>query len=279
MRQPRIILCLSIAVNIALVAYVWFLRDTWKADRTESWSAVSRLRQQVDELESAAKSRAAVKPALTDSEVLELARLRNEVTRLRKELQTAAPRTAATSPRQVPSATTPAPQALPPAIQTLTTTLSANVGLGQALAIGGWDSTTAGKRIVGFITPDAEAGSPGMVTVTTRLLELPDAAMEQLGLQGLRTDQANSQLQTLFTGDQLKAILAAAEKLPGVDVLSTPRVATTSGQPAQMSVREARPDGTQTGPLINLTPTLDATGTSVRLDVGVELNLPTSVKP
>ncbi len=280
MRRERLLLYASLTANLVLLVLLVVGFGRLKLAETQTQLVLRESKQMAErirELEEASRSRAP-KPALNNDELLELARLRGEVTRLRKELQTAAPKTAAVLPRQTPT-NTPAPQTLASTIQTLTTTLSANVGLGQALAIGGWDSPTAGKRIVGFITPDADAGSPGVVTVTTRLLEMPDAVMEQLGLQALRTDQANSQLQTLFTGDQLKAILAAAEKLPGVDVLSAPRVATASGQQAQISVREARPDGTQTGPLINLTPTLDAAGTSVRLDVGVELNLPTPARP
>ncbi len=282
MRRERLLLYASLTANLALVVALVISLGRLKLAEIQALNALRESEQTAErlrELEDASRSRAATKPALNNEELLELARLRGEVTRLRKELQTTATKAAATSPRLAPAIATPTAQAPAPTIQTLTTTLSANVGLGQALAIGGWDSPTAGKRIVGFITPDADAGSPGVVTVATRLLEIPDVVMEQLGLQALRTDQANSQLQTHFTADQLKAILAAAEKLPGVDVLSAPRVATTSGQQAQMSIREARPDGTQTGPLINLTPTLDAAGTSVRLDVGVELNLPAPAKP
>lgn len=282
MRRERLLLYASLTVNFVLVAMYFASLGKLKFAEIKAQQALhesERRVQRIQELEDTARSRAATKLALPNDELLELARLRGEVTRLRKEQRTTAPSPASAPARSATSADNPATPVPAPAVQTLTTTLSADVGLGQALAIGGWDSPTAGKRIVGFITPETEAGSPGMVTVSTRLLEIPDAVMEQLGLQGLRTGQTNSQSRTLFTGDQLKAILMQAEKIADVDVLTAPRVATTSGQQTQMSIRETRPDGTQTGPLLNLTPTLDATGTSVRLEVGVELNLPTPARP
>lgn len=281
MRRERLLLLLSLAANILLLVALFYgfgHLTRAKSDTAKERQQHEQLRQRVSELESAAKVAVTNKPALTDTEVLELARLRNEVTRLRNE-QRAAPSKSGVAPvRPAALSNTEAPQAAAPAITTLTATVSANVGLGQALAVGGWAAPSPGRRIVGLLTPELHADSPGSVMVTTRLMELPDAALEQLGLQGLRTDQQSSLSQGLLTAEQLKALVERAEKMDGVDVLTTPRVLTLSGRQAQVSVTQAQPNGTHTGPVINLTPTLDATGTSVRLDVGLELNLP-ATKP
>jgi len=275
MRQPRIILCLSIAANIALTACVLFLWDGVKAARAESLSAIRNLRQQVDDLEVAAKSRAAVKPALSDAEVLELARLRNEVTRLRNEQRAAALTNSAAARRPPALAPAPTPSPAQP-VTKLTSNVSAQVPLGHALALGGWAGPEPGQRIVGFITPATDASSPGAVLLETRLVSLPDRLLDRLGLQDLRTDQAGSQSAAGLDPARLAALLKLAEQEAGVSILSSPRVLTANGQAATVSVTQAQPDGTHTGPVIKLTPTLDATGTSVRLDVGLELNLPTN---
>lgn len=275
MRRERLFLYLSLTANVALL--VALLVSLGKVNFSEMKATAAlrqahELAQRLNELESAGKTRVANPPALSDAEVLELARLRNEVTRLRSEQRSAPPTSrAATSPKGAPVSATPQQAALA-GITALTSTLSANVGLGQALAVGGWASPTPGRRIVGLISPELHADSPGSVLVTTRLIEFPDATMEQLGLHGLRTDATASQSKAVFTTEEFKALIERAEKMDGVDVLTAPRVVTRSGAEARVSVRQAHPDGTQTGPLINLTPTLDATGTAVRLDVGLELN-------
>ena len=278
MRRERLLLLLSLTANALLLATLFYglnqLGQARLAAAKERLS-VERWLRCVRELETAAKSAAANKPTLTDAEMLELARLRNEVTRLRTEQRAAAITNSAATRRPL----APAPALPPPSqpVTKLTSTVSAQVPLGHALALGGWASPTPGKRIVGLLTPEVDASAPGSVLVTTRLIEFPDAAMEQLGLQGLRTGETNSQGQAHFTAEQLAALLKWAEQETGVDILSAPRVVTNNGQAAQISVTQAQPDGTQTGPVLKLTPTLDTTGTSVQLDVGLELNLP--VKP
>lgn len=226
----------------------------------------------LSELESAAKPQPASKPSLSDSELVELARLRNEVTRLRSEQRAAAPTNSPAIRR--PPVPAPAPVLAAPPVTKLTSTVTAQVPLGHALAIGGWTASEPGQRIVGFITPATDANAPGQVLLQTYLVTLPDRLLDRLGLQDLRTDQTGSQSAAGLDSGRLAALLKLAEQEAGVSTLSAPRVLTANGQAATVSVTQAQPDGTQLGPTINLTPTLDATGTSVRLDVGLELNLP-----
>ncbi len=280
MRRERLLLLLSLTANVLLLAGLLYVLSQLARAKAVGWKQhlqSEMLHKRVSELETAAKAASASPPALTDTEVLELARLRNEVTRLRNE-QRLAPKAGSSPAPKLPLATNPPPAALASPVTTLTATLSANVGLGHALAFGGWTSPTPGKRIVGLLTPDVDASAPGAVMVATRLIEFPDAAMEQLGLQGLRTGQTHSQGQAHFTAEQLAALLKWAEQTDGVDMLTSPRIITRSGQAAQLAV-QAYSDSTNTGPVINLTPTLDPTGASVRLDVGIELKLPAPTQP
>lgn len=205
--------------------------------------------------------------------MLELARLRNEVTRLRNEQRAAAVTNSVAARRPAAPAPAVSPSPARP-ITKLTSTVSAQVPLGHALAIGGWAGLEPGQRVVGFITPATVADSPGAVLLETRLVSLPDRLLDRLGLQDLRTDEAGSQSAAGLDPARLAALLKLAEQETGVSILSSPRVLTPNGQPATVSVTQTQPDGTHTGPIIKLTPTLDATGSSVRLDVGLELNLP-----
>ncbi|MFM8470734.1 MAG: hypothetical protein ACKODH_12360 [Limisphaerales bacterium] len=272
MRQPRIILCFSIAANIALTAYVLFLWDCVRAARTESGHAILALREQVKELEGAARSRPTPQPALDHAEVLELARLRNEVTRLRNDLHRAT--NTPTLPRAAPAAAAPSTTAPPAAeVVTFTNSISTTLLLGHSLALGGWMEPGTGKRILSFVTPQTAPDSPETVLVQMRLMSVPDALLDRLGLQGLRAELPQPGRPPSFDAAQSAALLKAVEQTEGVDLLSAPRVLARSGHGSIVSVTQENADGTHTGPVFTLTPTLDANGTVVRLDVGLELNL------
>jgi len=274
-RGQRILLLGSLGCNLLLLLAL--LSSHHRSAQIQAELAASQREQSrqmavLSELESAAKPQPASKPSLSDSELVELARLRNEVTRLRSEQRAATPTNSPAVRRPLVPAPAPAPAA--PPVTKLTSTVTAQVPLGHALAIGGWAGDEPGQRIVGFITPTTDPNAPGQVLLQTYLVTLPDRLLDRLGLQDLRTDQTGSQSAAGLDSGRLAALLKLAEQEAGVSTLSTPRVLTANGQAATVSVTQAQPDGTQLGPTINLTPTLDATGTSVRLDVGLELNLP-----
>ncbi len=282
MRRERILLFISLGVNVVLIGALLATRHQSTQAQAELAAIQREFARQaavVADLESAAKRRATSQPpAVLDAELVELARLRNEVTRLRNAQRTADLATNTPPARRAP-ATLPTPVTPSPPVTKLTSTVSAQVPLGQALALGGWAGAELGQRIIGFITPATDVNAPGQVLLQTHLLTVPDRLLDRLGLQDLRTDQAASQATAGLDPARLAALLKLAHQQTGVSVLSTPRVLTANGQAAQISVTQAQPDGTQTGPVINLTPTLDAAGTSVRLDVGLELNLPVPAKP
>lgn len=277
-RGQRILLLSSVVGNLLLLfALLSSHQHTARIQAELAASLREQSRQMVilSELESATKSQRASQPSRSDSELLELARLRHEVTRLRSEQRAAAP----TNPPAVRRPTVPAPVPAAPPVTKLTSTVTAQVPLGHALAIGGWAAAEPGQRIVGFITPTTDANAPGQILLQTHLVTLPDRLLDRLGLAELRTGENSSQTAAGLDSARLAALLKLAEQGTNVSILSAPRVLTNNGQAAQVSIRQPQPDGTEFGPAISLNPALDATGSSVRLEASVEWNLPPAKQP
>lgn len=260
MRRERLFLWLSLFANLLLLLAFLEFMGKWKLLETQlahERRNGDELIQRLKEAEATVKSRPANQPALTDAEVLELARLRNEVTRLRKEQQAAVA-------KPVTAAAVPAGTSEQAATKVVShgVTSSANIHLGHTISLGSWRSSTPGKQIMGFLTPELSGDG---VLVATRIFEMPKSLSEQLGFNQFGNGAT-------FTPDQFKALLQRAEQAEGTDVLTMPRIITLSGREAQVAIRERLADGTETGPLIRVTPTVDATRTAVRLDFKFELN-------
>lgn len=262
------------AVVFAVCAVVWFSAmckvRTAHALLADGNRELERARLELKEAQATAKSHAVNKPALTDAEVIELARLRNEVTQLRKAFRVAT--NAPAAPRATTTIHSP-PADPPPAsdVVTFTNAVSTTIPLGHTLALGGWMEPGTGKRILGFVTPETSPDAPGSVLVQTRLMSVPDALLDRFDLQGLRAELPPGQPPS-FDAAQFPALLKAMEQTDGVDILSMPRVLTQNGRLAQVAVLDTQA-GHTTGPSVLITPTLDASGANIRLDVGVELKL------
>jgi hypothetical protein len=218
-RGQRILLLGSLGGNLLLL--VALLSSHHRSARIQAELAASQREQSrqmaiLSELESAAKSQPASKPSLSDSELVELARLRNEVTRLRGEQRAAAP-TNSPSVRRSP-VPAPAPVPAAPPVTKLTSTVTAQVPLGHALAIGGWTGAEPGQRIVGFVTPATDANAPGQVLLQTHLVTIPDRLLDRLGLQDLRTGENSSQAAAGLDSARLAALLKLADQTAGVSV-------------------------------------------------------------
>lgn len=279
------------AVVLAVCVAVWFSAmgkvRAAKALLAEGDREVEQARLALKDLQAnAAKERAANKPALSDAEVLELARLRNEVTRLRGEQRDAARRSTAQASEPTPSALVESSTTAPGGfrgVATLSTSVLATIGLGQSLAVGGWKSPVTGKRIVALVTPELHrvSSEPPVdgVAMTTHIVEMPNSTFEQLGLGAMWSGQAGGKAQATLTQEQMKVLLERAKESTGTDILSAPRVVTWSGREAQVSVSDIGGDGIEFGPTLNITPTLDAARTSVRLDLKFRLNLPPPAAP
>jgi hypothetical protein len=251
---------------------------------------LSRLRDEREVLQAQAAEQAALREeaerqakAQADSPELqrlradrdELLRLRNEVTQLRRQLAEATARRAASLKA---NSTTSVEQASAP-VQTFTATVGATIGWRSTLVMGGWP-TQPGKRSVFLVQPElaGEAKQSGSILVKTRILEMPDEVFAQMGLDGLRTEGRLSSSHVVLTPEQTEAIVKALETTAGVDVLSAPRVLTSNGVAARVSIGDTKtsPSGEsyQTGPSLEVLPTVSADPANVRLDVSAQLRLP-----
>jgi hypothetical protein len=213
----------------------------------------------------------------------ELLRLRGEVTRLRQQLKETQSGLAKRTPRDPsPGATATNSPALP--VETYTATLQARLTPKQTLVTGGW-TTRDGKRALFLIEPDlaSQPGEPGQVTLRTRIVEMPDAVLTQCGLDALRSEDKQTALQTVLTAEQNLALAKTMESAAEVEILSAPAVTTLDGRQAQVQVTEIRtaPNGEtyETGPLIDITPSLSADGGTIDLRIAAQLRLPTAPAP
>lgn len=284
MRRERLFLLLSLAANVLLFAGLFYVLNELARTRVvgaKERQQSDRLWKRVSELESAAKPAAANKSPLTDAEVLELARLRSEVTRLRDEQRSAIKKSSIQSPQPEGAALVESSTTAPGSfrgVATLITSVLATVDLGQSLVVGGWESPVSGKRIVALVTPELHRAStePPVdgIALTTHIVEMSNSTFETLGLGAMWRGQAGGNAQATLTQEQMKGLLERAKELTGTDTLSAPRVVTWSGREAQVSVSNIGADGIEFGPSLNVTPTLDAARASVRLDLKFQLNLP-----
>jgi hypothetical protein len=209
----------------------------------------------------------------------ELVRLRSQVAQLRKQLADAAAKPAA--PTRVPPAPSPAEAPAVP-VETYSAALRAAVPWKQTLVTGGW-MLPSGKRALMFIQPvevgeAGQPGQPGQVMLQARLIEMPDSALTQLGMDGMRSDQKQSAVQGLLTAEQTDAVTKALEQIEGVNVLAAPRVVTADGRQAQVKVAETKTSASgeayEVGPVIDIVPRISTDGGSVEMTVSAALRLP-----
>ncbi len=263
------------ALALCLVGFITAVRklQTAQALVAEAQAEVDRAKQELQRLQQFRaddQKRRAAQPALSDAEVLELARLRAEVTRLRSA-PSAPPRTAVATAH--PGAGEPLAA---PKVATHAVAATANLFLGHTHALGAWPAPTPGSQLAAFLTPELAVAPNGTasdsVMITMRIMQFTKVASERLGLAQLQAGAA-------LTPEQYQLLLKRMEQAEGIDILSMPRVVTTSGREAQVEVRNQLADGTLTGPMIKVVPTLDATRTAVRLDYKFELTQPTANPP
>ena len=154
----------------------------------------------------------------------------------------------------------------------------ASIGPNQSVIMGGWQ-TEAGKRMLVFITPSAADsagnkvappyGAQSQIQIDSKFISVPEAIFAQLGLQTLLTDQNESREAVTCSDAQFRSYLSAMQQQSGSDILSSPRVTTSCGNQANVSVQETRMiagKNQSLGPSLGLLPTLSADGVSLDLD-------------
>ena len=214
----------------------------------------------------------------------ELLRLRGETTRLRQQLKTKQDAQKITPPSEQ-AVTAEEPPASP--VDAYVANVRANVPWQHALVTGGW-TTPGGNRALLLIEPHVvgragqiltDAATPGaQVVLRTRIVELPDELLTQAGLGALRADGRQSNSQLILTPEQAEKLLKSFQGVVGANILASPTVITGDGREAQVKVVEAKTTASgenyETGPTINIVPTISADRASVDLSVSARLQYP-----
>lgn len=261
--------CIVLVLLIALCVHLQRTRLRLIAENRALAVEVATLRDDAERLLSAAKDPAELDNARRDQ--AELVRLRGEAASLRQRVREAANALAKASRQVKAHEPEPAPIASP--FSTYEAKISARVPLQQTLLTGGW-LTKEGKRTLLFVTPESSGDS--QIQLQTRWLEASDQVLESLGLQQFRADSDHSDLNVLFSSEQMQDLLKAAEQTTGVDLLAAPRVITANDRLAQVKVVNIKTlDGAQheIGPSVDLRPRLTADNSAVDVDVSARLNL------
>jgi len=213
----------------------------------------------------------------------ELLRLRGEVAQLRQQLK----EKTAESTRQgaVAKEAAPAPNEQPvSAVETYVATSHAAVTWQQTLVTGGW-KLPSGKRAMVLIQPQSVGGGanePGQVEIQTRIAELPEELLAQVGLDRLKSETKQSSSQAVLNSEQTEQLVNALQQTAGVDFLTAPRITTLDGRQAQVKVRNEMKSATsgetyEVGPSIDIVPHISADGASVTFST-VLLSLPMARK-
>jgi Flp pilus assembly secretin CpaC len=207
----------------------------------------------------------------------ELVRLRGQVAELRRDLKGMQRAMAKASNAASPAAMTNITAA--DLVQAFVANVQTTVPPQQTLVTGGW-KLPSGNHALFFIEPvvgDADSGSPGQIMVQTRVVELSEEALSRHGLTGLKSDAAETGGQLLLTDAQQRQMLGALEREEGVNILAAPRLSTLSGRQAQIKVVNVHmtPAGEsfETGPILDLVPTVAADGRSVDMRLSAQMRL------
>ncbi len=106
----------------------------------------------------------------------------------------------------------------------------------QTLVTGGW-TTPAGKRALFFIQPEIDGADvqAGQVTLRTRIVELPEAALTQLGLDGLKSAGKHGSSQAILTALPLRKGAGVSTRAAGGITPQTTLTVGTVGVGLRMS--------------------------------------------
>ena len=269
-----------ILLGLLAIALVMVVRQRGELLRLEKDHTT--LRDHAAELEQRSAEHGDPPKPDTDSEELtrlraehsELLRLRGEIGRLRQQLKSQG----AAYPNL--SEQTP-PSAIEAPIETFTASVDAELTRAQTLVTGGWE-TSPGKRTFILIEPtlidpagnevliDPAEASRTQILVQSKFIEVPEQALQALGLNDVAADGNESSERLVLSRDQSVRLLQTLGNSPGMDILSAPRVITLNGQQAQVSVAEEKRIGNETyqlGPSITVLPQISPTGQSIKLTV------------
>lgn len=198
----------------------------------------------------------------------DLAKLRAdaaELRRLRAQASSTPPRAQIRTLAAGPTPPPPADDSSAP----LTLDGTVRLSFGETMVSGGWQSQTSGKRIFTLLTPTRL--EDGNVMVAARFAEVPEAAVETLGLKELRTEVRAAERYSTLSPEAGAELVRALTQTTGVDMLTSPRLVTRSGSEATISIG-GQADGDEIS--IKLTPEVQPGGDSVDMRMKVVLPPP-----
>ena len=269
---------LSLVLAAVLVATAGFLLMRQHQELAVLQAERAALRQQAALLNTEAERLRQENAAATTraGDATELARLRAESAELRR-LRAEAARLANTKPAS-PTPTNPpsaTPEVLPEASPVPAAGLSAKgtaqLKPGESFVTGGWKMED-GQRAYAFITPilSVEPGVRTNVMVQARLFSLPDDSLTAAGLQNMVSDGRETQTYSVADRPMTQDFLSRLGTLPGVTVLSSPRILVSLGQEGAVQVGRNSADGA--GQIsLRVQPSLapDGQGLQVGFDLGL----------
>jgi hypothetical protein len=267
------IIAITAACILALTLLVIFqqhnatqaLRAELAAMRAQS-AETARLQLEVERLRGAEAEARRLR-----EENRELPRLRGDAARLRRELLAATNQSARPMPTHAAASASGSVNETNSA--TFTGTARASLAPGQTLVMGGWP-LAPGKRTLALFTPNASAaGQAGAVVIGGMFVQVPETMMSGPGWERFQAVMKEATDHGIFDAEQTKQFVKALQTTEGVDILSSPRLATTSGQAGSISIGDANGSGLDT----TLIPVLAADGQTVDLTVSNSLrNLPSA---
>jgi len=152
-----------------------------------------------------------------------------------------------------------------------------SLGPDHTVIMGGW-TLHAGTRLVVFITPtmiDASGNrvappfsAQTQIQIDSKFVSVPEPALVKLGLQSLLTGKNESQEALSCSDSQFRSYISAIQNSDGADVLSAPRVRTSLGTQAKVSVQDTKVIAGKNqalGPSLDVLPKLSPDGASVDL--------------
>jgi RNA polymerase sigma factor (sigma-70 family) len=202
----------------------------------------------------------------------ELLRLRGEVAALRRSSNAASRQTGPGDQGTPESSATP--KASPGAAR-LQASVRAQVGTGQTLLTGGW-SNEPGKRIFLLSTPLIQGDNGDQVQITTKVIEVAEAALAKVGLDAFTVAGGGSSLKQVLRGDQAEELVRVLRETDGVDLLAQPRITVSDGRQAEI---QGIPEGTGAagqggGCAINVVPIISGDKTAVDITLQARINRP-----
>jgi RNA polymerase sigma factor (sigma-70 family) len=234
------------------------------------------LQQQVEQLRGTEEQLAKAKVDQDELERLrrgqsELLRLRGEVIALRN-----APKATVLQPLPA-DRVNPGANAVPDTVSPVTrlqATIRTRVGSGDTLVTGGWISGS-GKRIFVLATPSVLGENADQVNINTKVVEVPEAVLPEVGLDTFRTEGAESSLQQVIAAAQMDILLKKLQATDGTDLIAQGGVSVSDGRQGQVRAsNEQTIDGVKIdlGPVIAIFPVISGDKKAIDLTLQVGIN-------